>query len=165
MFLIGGLIFDLFLAFILMSYFKNGNQYDNPQPGLEEMQANQNNAPGEPQTNVPRGRFTSNQGGVRVGGPIDENALEGKDPKVVNKAFEELDMSLNGGIDQRNDPADRIHEDPVASHPNNSQSDDDTPDDDIYENPQNKVIDRTKDKKTKDADGSGPPAFPGGQFI
>lgn len=168
MFMIGGILFDFFLAFVLFSYYKNGNQFDNPQPGFDHNQANQQNIHGQPQINNlrPNNGFTSNPGGLRVGGPIDENALEGKDPKVVEKAVAELEMSLNGGIDKYNDPADQIQDGRNSIGANNSVSVDDTPpDDDIYVNHQNKVIDRPRSKLDKSSDKKGPSAFPAGHFA
>lgn len=168
MFMIGGIIFDFFLAFVLFSYFKNGNQFDNPQLGFDPNQANQQNIQGQPQVNNlrPNNGFTSNPGGLRVGGPIDEYALEGKDPRVVEKAGADLEMSLNGGIDKYNDPADQIQNDPASNGANNSVSADDTPpDDDIYVNHHNKVIDRPKGKQNKSSELKGPSNFPAGHFV
>mmetsp|Transcript_24131 Transcript_24131/g.21447 ORF Transcript_24131/g.21447 Transcript_24131/m.21447 type:complete len:136 (+) Transcript_24131:682-1089(+) len=124
-----------------------------------DMEAQQQNNP------RPKNRFTSNPGGVIVGGgnKIDEGVLEGKDPKVVEKNLADIELSLNGGIDKNEDPdafeaiTDPLHED------QNSVSADDTPsyNEDFYNGMNgNKVVDPEDYRQPNKTMNINIPAFP-----
>lgn len=169
-FTIGNIILDLFFAHILFSYFKNGNEFD-PRRNAFGANANHNVPNGlrqMPNTGLPAtgGQNLNNReivqhpNGLRVGGEIDENALESKDPKVVQKQLADVELSLNGGIDKNND--DDLEE--FDNQPVGNMSNDDTPPDPdgFYNQPETRVVDPANGIGTTPQDVDKP--FPKGSF-
>ncbi|CAI2376811.1 unnamed protein product [Moneuplotes crassus] len=148
-FLFGNIILDLFFAHVLFSYFKNGNEYDprrtdlgaqNNQQVPQGINLGPNGGLQQRPAHEPRQHsFAQHPEGIRVGGEIDENQLEGKDPKVVGKELADIELSLNGGINQDNE-LDEFNEQPGISP--NISVDDTPPDvDDYYNGAGNQVVD------------------------
>jgi hypothetical protein len=166
-FMIAGIFLDLFFCWVLFSYFKQGNI---PVPGRGAQQPPEHQPrgpfPNQPagQTNVPQPpnkNIRSNPGGLRVGGPVDEDALESKDPKVREKDLADIELSLNGGIDKNNDPADYNSDPGVPDGPSLERSGSDGGD--VFE-AQNRVVDRPKEAN-KTYEHSGKQPFPKGGFA
>lgn len=159
-FTIGNVALDLFFAHVLYSYFKNGNQYD---PRRTDLGAQNNQQVPRGINFGPNGANLGPNGGLQtraapgprqhslvqhpeglrvgggVGGEVDENQLEGKDPRVVDKELADIELSLNGGVNPENE-LDEFNVQPGASP--NLSNDDTPPDvDDYYNGARNRVVD------------------------
>ena len=102
--------------------------------------------------------------GAALEGKLDEAALEGKNPKVIQKQYANIEISLNGGIDKNADPDANHNNDPLRED-HASISNDETPsyNDELYDNPGNKVVE-PEDYRSNKAANLPQKEFPQGRF-
>ena len=168
-FIIGGILLDLFFSHILFSFYKNGNEFDPRRRNINDIPQinavnrqpniglnNQNLGPVNGQKNI-----RQNLGGVKVGGNIDEEVLESKDPKVVQKQCENLELSLDGGLG-KDAEIDNFNNDSLGNNAGLSKEDTPPDVDNYYGREGNKVVDpKVQKKEPVDIHN---PAFPNGGF-
>lgn len=161
LFMIFTIVFTIFCAHILWSYEKYGSedlvQRNAPQNAYPAQNANQP-APGRP---VPMGGVmvgsSGNTNNIRPNHKIDEEALEGKDPKAAAQKMKGVEPSLNGGMNTDSGEENQDYDDD-----NNMSNEDTPPDIDQYQN-NNKVVDH-KEEGEQNPNANQKP-FPVGKFA
>ena len=156
-FLIANIAFNIFWAYALWSYYKNGTE---PLQLAAEaaIQANQAQEGNQNHNGAPLG-FRPNQQQMNnfVAAKYNDEVLEGKDPQnALAKQYAEIQLSLNGGEDD-NTPKQDLRGDPIGNQENEDFNDQDTPPDFNYH--QNKVVERRPEIN------KGPSPFPEGRFT
>lgn len=175
-FLIANLLFSLFWAYALWSYYKNGVEPSQQiaEAAAQAIQAAQANGTPQPQMGIPVGGrpLQQPQNNFMRANYYNEEVLEGKDPQTaLEKQYDDIKLSLNGGIDDNN-PEQEFGDDPIGNQDNEGFSGQDTPPDydqyqsmlflfhfiDEFSN-KNKVVNKNLSGTT------GPQPFPQGRFL